>query len=1162
MPVAGVGGLAVTVTRVPQRAQKMSTPGVTGVPHPPQTAVEVAGLGGAPATRLPHLGQNGRPGSIAVPQKGQGVLPGGITGGAGIGRGGEGCADTRVGGTPNFAWSWCWTPPTVSPKGEALAAPEIVIGLPQSMQNFDAGSLSRPQKVQRVKGMRGSGPGQIYGWKGGAGRSAGNGVDSRRPMPRTLLPRLGLRRLCVRLLLAAAAGVLPAVAAAQVQPRGDWRTLETEHFRVHFLPQLAPLAERTAQHAELAYSRLAAELTPPRGTVEIVLADNVDFTNGYATVWPTNRIVIYARPPVDVSALANHADWNLILITHELTHIFHLDRARGWWGTAQRIFGRAPAFFPGTYAPSWVTEGIAVHYESRAGIGGRLNGSEFPAHVRAAALADALPPLDALSLSAPEYPDASGAYIYGAYAMSHEAPRAMRSFIERASERVVPWSFQSTAQFAFGERFSAQWERWRDSVRRAESGSASRFAAPGDDAARALTSHPFTARYPRFTSDTTLVYIGEDGRTTTGLYSLTLDGRRDRIGRRGGIDAPTWLADGRWLQGELDYTDPWTLRSDLTVGNGIARRHLTRGARLSNPDVHRESGRIIALRTEPGTTSIVELQVGRGAPPRVISAGTLDRTWGEPRWSRDGSRIVAARWERGGASSVVVMDDRGAELRVISPRGRAFSAVSSPVWEPGDTTVLFVSDHEGRAMVYRGDVRTGAIGLVWGTRTALATPDVSPDGRRVVAVELGAEGYHVVERESPGAVAMELPAGTPPVTVLPVAPPVDGADVPYRGRDYLRLSWWLPIIETTQSDRLRVGALTSMRDPIERHVLSVAASYEFYNKEETLDAAYTYAGLGNPLIRVEAGKDWLHAPVYDNTSAVVGYLARSDLRFAATAQLLRPRVRTNSYLVVGGEIEQSEYRTYPRSLLGFLDPRFSGRYIESSLLLMAGFSTLQRPRLAVSPTDGLSLDVQHRERKNGGLEGEGIPESIVRASLSRSLPLPGFSRHVVAVRGAYGVTGHRAAVGFGAGGVSGSSLQVLPGVTIGTEPRTFGVRGFPEGRQAGVRAVAVSGEYRAPLTLIGRGLGLWPLFFQKTSVTAFMDTGAAWCSFVVNGSYLCTPDTVERTWMKSYGVEFGLDAALQYDWAYRFRLGLAHPYRGRAFAERNNTIYFSIGSAW
>lgn len=952
-----------------------------------------------------------------------------------------------------------------------------------------------------------------------------------------------------------AACVFPPPSSAQVRPTGDWRTIETPHFRVHFTAELAALAGRTAENAELAYSRLAAELAPPRGIVDIVLADNVDYSNGYATVFPTNRIVLFARPPVDVTSLRHHADWNLLLVTHELVHIFHLDRSKGWWGFAQRIFGRAPALFPNTYAPSWITEGLAVHYESRYGIGGRLRGSDFPAHVRAEAREGQLPTLDALSLAAPRYPDAASVYIYGSYAITHDAPRAMRSFVERSSERVIPWLHESNARYAFGERFSTMWSRWRDSVMRAESGDASSDA-------RELTRHPFTASHPRYLTDSTLVYLASDGRATTGLYSLTRDGRRDRIGRRASIDSPARLPDGRWLQAELEYLGPWSVRSDLTVGNGIGRRRVTRDQRISNPDVHAATARIVALRTDPGTTSIVEI-VGREA--RTIAAGTLDRAWSEPRWSRDGTRIAAARWERGGHSSIVVLDESGAEQRAITPRGAGFSVVSSPVWEPGDTTLLFVSDHEGRAMVYRGDVRTGAIGLVWGTATALATPDVSPDGRRVAAVELRADGHRVVERELRPDVPLAPPAAG--AAAIPPAAPDAVGDVldrserydPFR---YLRVSWWMPVAEQTGTGQMLLGAMTTGRDPVGRHAYGISAAWEMKYQEEALRASYTFAGLGNPLLSFDASTDWAHAPVFDNTSALVGYLARRQTRYGAFATLQRPRVRASSYLMAGGELEQSEYRTYPNSLLSLLDSRFEQRYVERSLVVAAGVSTLQRPILATSAADGITFDVQHRERADGGLDGEAVNETMVAASLARSLPLPGFARHVVALRGAYGVTGHRSAAGFGVGGVSGSSLELLPGIAIGSSARTFGVRGFPESRQAGVRAVAASAEYRAPLALIGRGLGLWPLFFQKTTLTGFVDSGAAWCSFEVADSYLCPAGNSDKSWMKSYGAELGIDAAVHYDWVYRFRLGIAHAYRGRMYAEESNVLYFSLGSSW
>ena len=139
-------------------------------------------------------------------------------------------------------------------------------------------------------------------------------------------------------------------AAAQA-PNLAWRTLHTRHFYVHFNPPLESLARRVAGDAERAYEQLARELHPPRGMIDITISDDVDQSNGSATSFPTNRIVIYANPPVSNSALRFTNDWAQLVVTHELTHIFHLDRSRGVWGLAQRVFGRAAALFPNSYSP-------------------------------------------------------------------------------------------------------------------------------------------------------------------------------------------------------------------------------------------------------------------------------------------------------------------------------------------------------------------------------------------------------------------------------------------------------------------------------------------------------------------------------------------------------------------------------------------------------------------------------------------------------------------------------------------------------------------------------------------------------------------------------------------------------------------------------------------
>src|SRR5207249_7476145 len=86
-------------------------------------------------------------------------------------------------------------------------------------------------------------------------------------------------------------------AESQVDPSGRWRTLHTPHFRIHFRPSYRDAALTQAREAERSYGLLATELHAPRGVVDITLADDIDAANGFTTVFPTNRITIYATPP-------------------------------------------------------------------------------------------------------------------------------------------------------------------------------------------------------------------------------------------------------------------------------------------------------------------------------------------------------------------------------------------------------------------------------------------------------------------------------------------------------------------------------------------------------------------------------------------------------------------------------------------------------------------------------------------------------------------------------------------------------------------------------------------------------------------------------------------------------------------------------------------------
>lgn len=996
-----------------------------------------------------------------------------------------------------------------------------------------------------------------------------------------------LRRIVASL---ASVALLPFVALpadAQVRPDLQWQTLQRGPIRVHFTPELEDLARRTLLNAEWAYARLASELPAPRGMVDLVVADNVDYANGFATPFPSNRIVVYARPPVDEMALRNHEDWNRILVLHEMVHVFHLDRAESWWGWGQRVFGRAAPLFPNIYAPNWLLEGVAVHYESRLMAGGRLNGTEFPAHLRALAFGGELPALDAVVSPRPFYPGGNTPYLVGSYLVdglmqanaSLGEAESMARLIDRMSRRLLPWRHDASAREATGRSFTDVYHAWRDSLRSAHpQGSATAQELP-----RALTSHEFTAAYPRFDplADGVIHYVADDGRQNPGRYVLSLQDvdqvRRRREGRRNTVDTHVPVGGAIGVHAEWDRTDPYSVRSDLYVSRGARRSRRTVDGRISHPDAHAASGTIVAVRTRPGTTELVLMSSATDASPRVLAAGSLTRTWSEPRLSRSGALVAAAQWEYGGRTAVVVLDTAGVERQRFAPRvldgSDRLAVLSAPAWLPGDSLLLFVSDHEGRPMVYRGDVRSGAYQRLWETQTALRSPDASPDGREMVATELRARGWAVVVRPMP-----EL-------APLPAAPPADergsaAADAavpslaaaeslavrPYRAFRHSLPRWWLPAVATADDNAALVGLMSSGRDLVGRHAWTASLLQDLTRPEQQVTAAYSYAGLGNPVLSLGWEREWSHFLLTDQVDQPLGDLALASDLVSATLLFSRPRVRLTSFALIGAEVERVSFRVDPDSAAdNFPDGTFAPENFPR-LVGSVGFSTMQRPGLSVSVEDGVAvqLTLRHRFREGAGSGGDervAVQDAILRGSAAKSLPLPGFARHVVAVRAAVGVADPESFEPFDVGGVSGASLEVLPGLTYGDPTRTFFVRGFPAGLQRGDRAAAGSAEYRVPLARVGRGYRLLPTVLQNVSALAFADAGAAWCDGPATGAGQCGY-LGSKLWLGSVGAELVLDASLEYDVLYRFRLGLVRTTGGPLERRGATSLYFTLGNTF
>jgi Outer membrane protein/protective antigen OMA87 len=235
-----------------------------------------------------------------------------------------------------------------------------------------------------------------------------------------------------------------------------------------------------------------------------------------------------------------------------------------------------------------------------------------------------------------------------------------------------------------------------------------------------------------------------------------------------------------------------------------------------------------------------------------------------------------------------------------------------------------------------------------------------------------------------------------------------------------------------------------------------------------------------------------------------------------------------------------------------------------SLVASAGFANTQRPAFSISAEDGISVAATVRDRLRSGANGTGGPSvsTVGTASLYKSLDLPGFAHHVIALRGAVGYSDDRAAGYFLVGGVSGNPFQIIPGYTLGEGRQPFPVRGFSPGTLAGTRAIAGSAEYRIPLFLTGGAPGPLPFFFDRSSLTLFGDYGSAWCPNLAAGREVCNNNTTlltRRVSIASAGAELNLNlGVLSWDTPYRFRLGVVAPQHNAAFFGRQSVQVYLV----
>jgi WD40-like Beta Propeller Repeat len=938
------------------------------------------------------------------------------------------------------------------------------------------------------------------------------------------------RRLAASLLLIACAA-FPVDAATRYDPHLRFRRISTPRFDILFHQGEERHARRLAAIAEQVASDLDRTLGPPSGRVHVILVDQHDLPNGWATPVPYNLIEITVATPAGDSIIGNTDDWLRLVFTHEYTHVVHLSRSAGWIGGLQKVFGRLPVLYPNLFTPLWQIEGIATFEETAQTGRGRVAAGDFRLIAETAALSNRFEPIDRASGGLDDWPSGTAPYVYGAYFHQFLAERYGTDSLRRLTDamaRRVPYFGSRAYRKVFGQALGDLWKDFAADVRA--------HARPTPSAARRLTHYGFTVAGPRFSPDGRLFYSVANPHAFPALLAVNpVDGAPREILRR-------YFGTHVAFAGPLIVFDQLELVRNVGVQSDLYARsargdtwRLTRDERAAGADVSPDGRTIVCTvqrsdRRELSTLPMpAEGQTGR--PVALVSEPDVE--FDAPRFSPDGRWIAVERRRRRGPSEIVLIDPRDAVTRVVVATDDARNV--APIWTPDGARLIFASDRNGGPFrIFSVDVSGSDLRRLENTGASAESPALSTHGETLAFVGYTVDGYDLFSMPVKSAEWARVEADEPAPSgknskTAPSAPAnadAPGVETPYRPWSTLMPRFWTPTIES-DNEELAVGAATSSADALGRHAYAADFAWTFTRRRPDWDLAYAYDRWW-PTLFVNASDD--------TDPFRSGELRSKELN----AGVLLPfrRVRWTHNLLGAFHLSRDTLEC------GSCSPPLSARADRNALRGGWAFSSARAFGYSISREEGWTANLTTElTRKSLGADGNAGAATLDIRAYRRLWPRHGVVAARVAGATAWG--DERVRREFSA---SGSGSQ--PG-GFRFEFDAIGLlRGFDADAVTGRHAAVLNLDYRLPLLRLERGLGTLPFFARVVHGAVFADSGRVW-----------EPSTGAAGTRISIGGELALDAVIGYTLPLTFAGGAAwrHDPSGR---ETGIVAFGRIGRAF
>ena len=938
-----------------------------------------------------------------------------------------------------------------------------------------------------------------------------------------------------------------------VDPRLNWHTSETDHFYIHYADDYKKIAQQAAAYAELAHQKISQKLAwKPREKTHLVISDESDNANGFAEPVPFNRSVIFISAPDEANSLEDTHNWLQTLITHEYTHIIHLDRAAGGVDIGRSILGRNFYLFPNIFQPSWMIEGLATYYETDKLQGiGRGQNSFFRMMMRME-VEQGIKPVNQVNLPLRSWPLGTSYYLYGVYFYQFlkdvYGAEAVEDLVINYSDNLLPFFINNNAEDVLDKDLTQLWrefELWLQKDFSTETKQIKENITSG----KKITNDGYFRTQIRSLNDGRYYYIRSNAYQHTALIESSANhevlsvtdinpGARIDVHPEQGV-----------LISQPEFCDEYNRYYDLFILKPHHKKiqRLTHCGRYVSAAWTRDGKNIIAVHLNQSKHELLRLDA-QAKLIEILWKADNNQVLGQPDVSPDDVNIAVSIFREGRGWNIE-------EFNLISKKWQPITQDAAidmyAQYAPDGRSILFSSDRDAVFNIYQWHKNTQQLEQLTQLKGGAFKPVFNGDKSQLFYESYSAQGYDVsvLSMSQLSHEKLEIKKQEN-VYTSQKAPALlfDRQNIShYSPWSSLRPRWWLPVIRTN-NEQSEIGFQTSGNDALGVHNYFMELSLSNIDadalKSERVSGFFSYRYADRFVLGVQRRESILRnnsASLFNGEQVAVATRVEDEL-FAALLYTW-PGVESSWRLSGGMKLSRDSVGA---SLEG-IDIESFADYLSGASLRYWDFKQYAR---SISVSDGadLRLNIESNNLGNSFFSGEVYSwdaRYFVRLGLQQVLAL----RWVQA-------WGTDFPEPFRLGG-EGRSLNPLSIFSpVAGDGASFGQRSFPlRGYATGIaelqgrRMQLLTAEWRFPLGgLIERGWMAPPVGLIQSSARLFIDSGAAWNQGSQTGKYFT-----------GIGAEFLAEVNWFYGATVNWRLGFA---KGLDENLGEEFIYLNLGGSF